>query len=434
MEIARKHISALQSLAVSTMPETLTLKLTNMANGGDALGRDENGRVIFVPYTVPGEEVRVEITEDKERFAHGRLLEILQAVPERAEPRCPHFGVCGACQWQHIEYEAQLRYKRAIVRDQLARIGGMEEVVVRETLANPEPWSYSIDVSFSPTTGEEALGFWSPFLERVMPIEVCYIIRPQLLELFQDTDFAFPGLRRLTLRIGDDEALLMALEVDGLEPPELATDFPLSVAVVLPDGTAANLVGDNFLVQRVEGPYGEVRDFRVSAGSFFYPSPPATNKLVETVLQYAALQGGETVLDGYCGVGMLSAFLAGRAASVLGIEAAPDAVEDAAVNLDDLENVTLYQGALEEVLPEFTTRPDVMVVDPPPEGLSRDVVAMLGGAGLDRLIYVSSDVATLARDGRQLRQEGYRLVEVQPLDMLPQTYQVLTVSLWRFEE
>jgi len=415
------------------MPETLTLKLTDMANGGDALGRDEDGRVIFVPYTIPGEKVRVEITEDKERFAHGRLLELLEAAPERAEPRCPHFGVCGACQWQHISYEAQLRYKREIVRDQLARIGGMEAVTVRETLPNPEPWAYSIDVSFS-RTPEGELGFWSPFLEQVMPIEICHLIRPQLLELFQDTDLTFPELRRLTLRVGDDQALLMALEVEGLEPPELATDFPISVAVVLPDGTAANLVGDNFLVQQVEGPYGETRDFRVSAGSFFYPSPPATGKLVETVLQYASLQGGETVLDGYCGVGTLSAFLAGRAASVLGIEAAPDAVEDAAVNLDDLDNVTLYQGALEEVLPEFTTRPDVMVVDPPPEGLSRDVVAMLGGAGLDRVIYVSSDVATLARDGRQLRQEGYRLAEIQPIDMLPQTYQVLTVSLWRFEE
>lgn len=415
------------------MAETLTLQLTDMANGGDALGRDENGRVVFVPYTIPGEEARVEIVEDKGRFAHARALDVLQAAPERAEPRCPHFGVCGACQWQHIEYEAQLRYKQEIVRDQLARIGGMEDVVVQETLPNPEPWSYSIDVSFSPTP-ENELGFWSPFLKRVMPIEVCYIIRPQLLELFQDTDLAFPGLRRLTLRVGDDEALLMALEVEGLEPPELATDFPISVAVVLPDGTAVNLVGDNYLVQRVAGPYGEMRDFRVSAGSFFYPSPPATSKLVETVLRYAALQGGETVLDGFCGVGLFSAFLAGRAASVLGIEAAPDAVEDAAVNLDDLDNVSLYQGALEEVLPEFTVRPDVMVVDPPPEGLSRDVVEMLGGAELDRLIYVSSDVATLARDGRQLRQEGYRLAEIQPIDMLPQTYQVLTVSLWRFGE
>lgn len=397
-----------------------------MAHGGDALGRDENGRVIFVPYAIPGEKVRVEIVDDQERFAHARLLDVLEPAAERFEPRCPHFGVCGACHWQHMTYEAQLKYKEEVVIDQLQRIGHLQDANVRPTLANPEPWTYGVDVSFSPTPNGEKLGFWSPVMEQVMAIEECHIIRPLLLELLQDLDLAFPGLRRLTLRVGDDEAMLVALEVEGLEPPELVTDFPVSVTVLLPDGTAANLVGDNHVVQAVKG-----RDFRVSAGSFFYTSPPAAALLVDTVLRHAALTGAETVLDAYCGVGMLTSFLADDAAQVIGVEAAPDAVADAALNLEDAGSAVLYEGSVEAVLLEIALRPEVMVVDPPADGLSRDVVEMLEVAELERLIYVSSDPATLARDARQLRDGGYELVEVQPIDMLPQTFRVLTVSLWQ---
>ena len=400
-----------------------------MAHGGDALGRDETGRVIFVPFTIPGEKASVEIVDDQERFAHARLLDLLEPSGERAEPRCPHFGVCGACHWQHIEYEAQLKYKQEVVKDQLQRIGRLQDVEVEPTLANPEPWSYGVDVSFSPTPDGENLGFWSPILEQVMAIEECHIIRPLLLELFQDLDMAFPGLRRLTLRVGDDEALLVALEVEDLEPPELVTDFPVSVALLLPDGTAANLVGDNHIVQAVKG-----RDFRVSAGSFFYASPPAAALLVDVVRGYAALTGAETVLDAYCGVGTLAAFLADDAAQVIGIEAAPDAVADAAANLEDSASAVLYEGSVEAVLPEIAVRPEVMIVDPPADGLSREVVEMLEVAELGRLIYVSSDPATLARDARQLHDGGYELVEVQPIDMLPQTFRVLTVSLWRYPD
>ena len=404
--------------------EELTLQLTDIANGGDALGRDENGRVIFVPFTIPGERVRVEIVEDKVRFAHARLLEVLAPSAERVVPRCPHFGSCGICHWEHIDYQAQLNYKRAIVVDQLARIGHMEDVEVRPTLANPEPYQYRTDISFSPTAGEE-LGFWSPYRGEVIPIEACYIMRAPLLELFQDVDLALPGLRRLTLRLGDDGALLVALETEQVDPPQLAIDFPVSVAMVLPDGSAANLVGDNYVVKSVKG-----RDFRVSAGSFFYPSPPATAALIDTVMALADLHGSETVLEAYSGVGTLTAFLAEQATEMIAVEVAPDAVGDAVVNLQDTENVAMYEGTVEEVLPQIKLYVDLMVVDPPPEGLSRRAVTLIKTIAPPRLIYVSSDVATMARDGRQLSQAGYVAEVVQPIDMQPQTSHVLTVSLW----
>lgn len=405
--------------------DTITLQLTDIANGGDALGRDDGGRVIFVPFALPGERAAVSIAEDKGRFAHGRLVELLQAAPARVEPRCPHFGVCGGCHWQHAAYEQQLAFKQAITRDQLARIGRIASAPVQPTLPNPEPWRYSMDVSFSPTP-EGGLGFWSPELQQVMDIEVCYLIRPILEELFQDIDAAFPGLRRATLRAGDDDALLLALEVEEAEPPELSTDFPVSVAVVLPDGAAANLIGDNYVVRAVAG-----HDFRISAGSFFYPSPAAAELLVETVLRMAALTGDELVIDAYAGVGLLSAFLAEQAAEVAAAEAAPDAVEDFAANLAATENVSLYHGLVEEALPALGLQPELLVVDPPAEGLSREMVEIIGAMRPDRLIYVSGDVATLARDARQLTAEGLELAAVQPIDMMPQTFHTLTVSLWR---
>jgi 23S rRNA (uracil1939-C5)-methyltransferase len=405
--------------------ETVTLQLTAIANGGDALGRDAGGRVIFVPYTLPGERVEAAIEVDRGRFAHGRLVELLEASPTRTEPRCPHFGLCGGCQWQHTTYEKQLAFKESIVRDQLARIGHLEDVQVRPTLPNPEPWRYSMDVTFSPTEAG-GLGFWSPALQQVMDIEVCYLIYPLLEALFHDIESAFPGLRRATLRLGDDEALLVALETDDVELPELVTDFPVSIALVLPDGAAANLVGDNYVVRRV----GE-QDFRVSAGTFFYSSPAAARVLVDTVLQLAALDGTELVIDAYCGAGMLTAFLAGQAAEVAAVEAAPDAVEDFAANLELTDNVSLYHGLVEEVLPILGLQPELLVVDPPADGLSRDMVEIIGAMKPDRLIYVGGDVATMARDARQLAQAGLQLLEVQPIDMMPQTYHTLTVSLWQ---
>jgi 23S rRNA (uracil1939-C5)-methyltransferase len=404
--------------------ETVTLALTGMANGGAALGRDQKGRVIFVPYAIPGETVRAEIVEDKGRFAQARLLEVISANPQRIQPRCAHFGTCGGCAFQHIQYEAQLAYKREVVRDQLQRIGRLNAANVCPVLPHPQPWAYRIDMTFSPTA-DNRLGLWSPSAGAVIPIHECHIAQPALMALFADIDLELPGMRSLTLRQGDDTSLLLALAVDSVEPPQLDTDIPVSVAMVLPDGEAANLIGDNFLVQRVRGV-----DFRVSAGCFFYPSPPMTAQLVEVVQDYAKLAGYEQVVDAYAGVGLFSAFLAPHAGAVSGIELNPDAIDDAAVNLAETENVSLFHGSVEEVLPHLSPAPEVMIVDPPANGLSQAAMAAIVASGPERLIYVSEDIATLARDSRQLAQQGYTLVEVQPLDMFPQSFAVLTVSLW----
>ena len=406
---------------------TIELSLSAMAHGGSAIGRDGDGRVVFVPLAIPGERAEIEIVEEKKRFSRGRLVSLLEPSASRVDPRCPHFGPCGGCQLQHIDYAAQLQIKESIVRDQLERIGKMEDAPVRPTLANPEPWAYAVEAHFG-LSPDGHLGFWSPDLGQIMAIESCYIIRPQLLELLQDIDLSLPELNVLTLGVGHDDSMLATIDLAEGEPPALKADFPVSSALIASDGRAVNLVGDNHLVQAVKG-----RDFRVTAGCFFWPSPPAATLLVDAVLRYAELGRAEMVLELFSGVGTLTAFLAPRAAEVTGVEVNPDAVADAAVNLDEFDNVTLFEGAAEEILPLLELDPDVVVVDPPPGGLPIPVLDLIVDLAAERIVYVSSEVATLARDGRRLGEAGYTFVEVQPVDMYPQTSRIQTVSAWKRE-
>lgn len=404
--------------------ETITLDLTEYANGGAAVGRAGRGRTVFVPYTIVGEKVRAQIHAQKNKVAHGRVLKLLQPSPDRVEARCPYFGECGGCHYQHMSYEAQLQAKWEIVRDQMERIGHIKAAPVLPVLPNPLPWAYQKEMVLSPAD-DTSLGFWFPWQKEVVPIDTCPISHPALLHLLEDVDLELPGLRKLSLRLGSDDALLAAVEVDEVEPPQLEVDFPLSVAIVLPDNTAVNLVGENFSLQTIKG-----RGFRLSAGVSFPVSPEGMALVVDTVCRYAGLTGSETVLDLYSGVGMLTSFLADQAAAVTAVEINPDAVADTAVNLD-ADNVSLYEGAVEAVLPQLSLQPDLLVAHPPAAGLSRAAMAHITALRPSRFVYVSSDIATFARDARQMNQAGYALVEIQPVDMRPQTYHMEIVGLWQ---
>lgn len=404
--------------------ESLILDLTGFANGGYAVGRAGRGRTVFVPFAIAGEKVKVEIHTEKNKVAYARLEQVLQASPDRVAPRCPHFGICGGCHFQHMTVQAQLRAKQQVVLDQMQRLGNVKNAPVAATLANPTPWAYGVEMVLSPAV-DGGLGYWSPLEKRVFSVEVCPITRPELVELRHDIDLELPGLRKLTLRRGDDEALLAAVEVEGVEPPQLEADFPISAAIVLPDATAVNLVGDNFIINAVKG-----RDFRVSAGCYLPPSPAGMELVVDTVLRYARLTSTERVLELYSGVGTLTAFLAAQAAQLVAVEKNPDAVADTAVNVD-ADNVSLYEGQVEDVLPQLDIKPDVLVLNPPKEGLSREAAKLVGQLRPSRIIYAASDIATFARDGRVFTRSGYQLVEIQPIDMRPQTFHVDVVGAWQ---
>ncbi|MBI5290754.1 MAG: class I SAM-dependent RNA methyltransferase [Chloroflexi bacterium] len=407
----------------------LDLTLATMSNGPAAIGRAE-GRAVFVPYTIPGETVRVELNEEKPGYARARLLEVLTPSPERAPAPCPHFGpeACGGCHWQHMSYPAQLKYKQQIVADQLARIGGIAAPNVLPAAPGADPFHYRNHVQFS-QTAEGKLGFMSASSNTVLPISECPIARPEIMSVFAQLDLEKVDADRVSLRVGGDGEVMLIFESETGEPPDVELDLPISVASVDRQGNAFTLVGDDHLVQEIKG-----RPFRVSAGSFFQVNAAMARTLVDVALDALALRGGETVLDLYCGVGLFSAFIAPLAGRVIGVESAPSAVADAAANLDEFDNVELYESSVElamsHLINSHTPTPSRIVLDPPRAGCDKRVIEHLLALAAPRLVYVSCDPATLARDAKRLIAGGYRLVSAQPLDMFPQTHHVETVALF----
>jgi 23S rRNA (uracil1939-C5)-methyltransferase len=402
------------------------LQLTTIAHGGAALGRHE-GRVIFVPYALPGEAARVEITEDKGRYAFARLVEVIEPSPDRVAPPCPYFGPagCGGCQWQHVDYQAQLRFKTEIVADQLARIGGIADAVVHPVLPDSSGWAYRNHAQFH-SAPEGGLGFQAAASNDTVVIDECLILHPLLAELYATLDLELEGLLRLSLRAGTETGdRMLVFEMAQDLPPALESDLPVSCVMLLSDGQHANLIGHNHITETVAD-----RTYRISAPSFFQVNTPQAAQLVRLVLEYLDLQGGETVLDGYCGVGLFTAHLAQRAGLVVGVEVAPAAIADLLENTAEFDNVDVVEGVVEAVLPELDEPLDAAVIDPPRAGVDRFALDALVERQPARLVYVSCDPATLARDAKRLARAGYRLVEVQPVDLFPQTYHVECVALF----
>ena len=412
----------------------ITLTITALSHAAEGIGRHE-GRAIFVPHALPGEIVRAEIVSEKKNFARARLLEIVTPAPERITPPCPHFpsppsamgergeGVwgCGGCQLQHLAYPAQLAFKQQTVLEQFRRVGGFSAPPVRAVLPSPSPFHYRNHVQFS-LTPQGALGFQASGSNTVIPIRECHLLNPALEELRQHlTIESAPELERLTLRANADDALIV-FESES-DAPDLELDMPVAAALLRPNGASYTLAERDYLIETVRG-----RDFKISAGSFFQVNTAQAEALVELVLGALALTGHETVLDVYSGVGLFSAFIAPRAVRVIGIESFAPAVRDAVNNLDEFDNIELYEAAAEDVLPALEVTPDAVVLDPPRAGCAPAVLDALIACGANVIVYVSCDPATLARDAKRLCASGFALDWVQPVDMFPQTYHIECVA------
>jgi 23S rRNA (uracil1939-C5)-methyltransferase len=414
------------------MPETITLQLTAMAHGGSALGRCEGdgplaGRVLFVPFAIPGETVRVEVVEAHTRWARARLLEVLEPSPHRVEPPCPYFGPgqCGGCHFQHIAYEAQAEFKHDVVKDQLARVGGLQQVSVQDIIGAAEPWSYRNHVQFH-LSPDGKLGFLEAESHRVVPVKECLILDPLLDDLWAALDMQWPQLQLLSLRCGSATDDRMAIfELHHYEDFGIEVDFPVSCVLLLADGEAVVLMGDSYLTEHVGN-----RDYRISAGSFFQVNTAGAEALVALVRGLLDPQGDETLLDLYCGVGLFGLDLADGVKRVLGVEADPSATADFEYNARGLEHVQLLEGTTQAVLPQITEPVDLLVLDPPRAGAGAEVVDEIQRLSPGRIVYVSCDPATLARDARRLTDGGYRLKTVQPVDLFPQTYHIESVALF----
>jgi 23S rRNA (uracil1939-C5)-methyltransferase len=407
-------------------PPTYEVTMTALIYGGEALGRLPDGKAVFVPYLLPGERARVQIVEEKRGYARAELLDLLEASPDRINPLCAHFFICGGCHYQHMPYERQLEAKAAILKDQLERIGRLDDPPVQPAVPSPEPYYYRNHVQFH-LTPEGQLGYHHARSGQVFAISECHLPEPPLNALWPQLDIEpISGLDCVRLRLGDEGDILLALESEEPALPEFSVeDLPISVVHLSPAG-AQVLAGSDTIFITVLG-----RTFRISAESFFQVNTPMATAMVEHVLDRLELDRLMTLLDVYAGVGLFSAFLAEEVGELVAIESSPAASEDFAANLAEFDNVSLYEAPAEEVLPVLAAQPQVILVDPPRAGLDRQALDAIVDMSPPTLVYVSCDPATLARDARRLAAGGYRLDQITPFDLFPQTYHIESISFWR---
>lgn len=408
--------------------DLLTVKLEKLTYGGDALGRLSDGRAVFVPFALPGETVRIHSVNEKRGHVRAELVEVLEPSPERIAPKCKHFGVCGGCHYQHLPYQAQLSAKTEILRDQLRRIGKIENPPVKQIVPSSTEWNYRNHVQFH-LTRDGKLGYIDAQCRSVIPISECHLPELPLNILWPSLEFdPGLGLERVSLRLGVDDETMLVLESESPETPELELEANLSV-VHLTDNDVVVMAGDDHLTMRVNDRVND-RLFHVSAASFFQVNTEMAGKMAAHLLAHLRVSPATTLLDVYCGVGLFSAFFAPRLGRLIGIESSPSACEDFAVNLDEFDNVELYEAPAEDVLPALDVKPDIAIVDPPRAGLEKRSLDALLARGPARIAYVSCDPSTLARDAARLIAGCYRLVQVTPFDLFPQTYHIESISIF----
>ena len=417
-----------ENMAQQPSDRIVDVEFTSLVYGGDALARLPDGRVLFVPFALPGEKGRVRIVEERRGYLRGELISISNPAPERIEPRCRHFGICGGCYYQHIAYDRQLEVKRGILEEQLQRLANIQNPPVERMIPSPNAWNYRNTLQFHlDRTGH--LGYQRASSHEVVAITECHMPESDLNEIWPKLDTeSLPEISRIILRQGQDDDVLLILEGHGQSIPVFSTELSLSSVFIGPSDKVI-LAGDDHLFIKVNG-----RLFRVSAGSFFQVNIPVASAMVDYLVKNLPINPNITVMDLYCGVGLFSAFLASKVKKCIGIEVAEEACEDFAFNLDEFNNVELYQGTAGGILPSLSYRPEVIIVDPPRSGLEPVAINSIIGLRPGSLAYVSCDPATLSRDAKRLLAAGYKLTKITPFDMFPQTYHIESISLFTINE
>jgi 23S rRNA (uracil1939-C5)-methyltransferase len=436
--------------------------IEDMSEEGEGIGKVE-GYTLFIKDAVIGDLVRARVMKTKKTYGYARLMEVVTPSAHRVEPVCPVAVPCGGCQLQCLSYDRQLTFKEEKVRSQLRRIGGFADPPVRPVIGMEHPYGYRNKAQFPISRSRDGriiAGFYAGRTHSVIETPHCYLGSPVNdevlrviirwmeecgIEPYDET--AHRGLvRHVLIRTGEKGQVLVCLVINGRVLPhqkELAAGLervPGMASVsynintertnVILGPEVKHLYGDGYITDTI----GENR-YRISPQSFYQVNPEQTARLYDTALRYAGLTGRETVWDLYCGTGTITLFLARRAREVYGVEIVPAAVEDAVANaaMNGIENAHFYTGRAEEVLPalyeEKGVQADVIVVDPPRKGCDGALIQTILKMEPERVVYVSCNPATLARDLKILCEEKYELSEVQPVDMFAQTAGVETVCL-----
>lgn len=450
--------------------DVFTVTIEDMGEDGAGIGKTD-GYTWFIKDALIGDVIQASVMKMKKNYGFARLVKILEPAPGRVEARCPVARACGGCQLQELDYREQLRFKERKVYNHLKRIGGMDRlflpedrekaagvldaVVMEPIIGMEDPWRYRNKAQYPVGLGKDgqpAAGFYAGRTHSLIPAPGLDCLlgcqeNKELLKIILDfmkeykipsyDEAAHQGLvRHVLLRKGfSSGGLMVCLVINGEELPhggELAerlreagvSSVSYSVNMertnVIMGTRIVNLYGPGYITDTI----GDI-EYRISPLSFYQVNPVQTEKLYGTALEFADLSGGETVWDLYCGIGTISSFLAKKAGKVYGVEIIPQAIEDARENArrNGIENVEFFVGKAEEVLPEQYERnhvhADVIVVDPPRKGCDPVCLETILKMAPERVVYVSCDSATLARDVKFLEENGYRATRVRPVDMFP---------------
>ena len=383
--------------------QRLRLSTEQWGGQGEALARHD-GRQVLVIGAIPGEDVVVEVIKDRRSFLAARVVEVLAASPHRVAAPCPYFGPCTGCQWQHVDYRYQLELKRQRVGEALDRAGGFEAAAVSPTVPSPEQYGYRNHARLT-VQHDGSLGFVNRLSRRFVLINKCLLMHTWINEALEKLQGRCGETTQLSLRYGTNTGDFL------IQPALRNADVPFPT-------------GQKHLREALDG-----RVFRVASPSFFQVNTRQAEQVVDIVRDALCLSGDELVVDAYAGVGTFSISLAPHVGRVIAIEEAASAVEDAVESAGGLGNIEFLTGKTEEVLPHIEQRVHAVILDPPRVGCARAALEALIKLSPERVVYVSCDPDSLARDLKVLCQEGpYRLESVQPVDMFPQTHHVECVA------
>ena len=454
--------------------ETAVIEITDIGVNGEGIGKVD-GYTLFVKDAVIGDKAEVKVMKAKKNYGYARLMRVIEPSADRVEPRCAFARKCGGCQIQEMSYERQLAFKEQKVRGNLERLGGFDREMLDQVMepirGMDNPFGYRNKAQFPFGTDKEGnpvTGFYAGRTHDIIANTDCALgvpVNQEILEIILDfmkaegvpayDEKTGKGLiRHALIRYGfTTKEIMVCLVVNGRKIPGVeglvkkltAIDGMTSISIS-PNTRQTNVImGDTYEVLWGQGfitdYIGNVR-YQISPLSFYQVNPVQTEKLYSQALEYADLKGGETVWDLYCGIGTISLFLAEKAGQVYGVEIVPQAIDDARKNaeINGITNAEFFVGKAEEVLPEYyedyarqhggeKARADVIVVDPPRKGCDQALLETIVKMAPGRVVYVSCDSATLARDLKYLCGEGYVLEKVRPVDMFPETVHVETVVL-----
>ncbi|WP_028784694.1 23S rRNA (uracil(1939)-C(5))-methyltransferase RlmD [Thalassobacillus devorans] len=441
--------------------QTVELTFEDLTHEGDGVGKID-GYPLFVPYGLPGEKATVKVVKVKKNFGFGKLLDLHEKNPERVDPPCNVFFQCGGCQIQHMSYDMQLKMKQKQVKDAMRKIGHLEHVPVHQVRGMKDPWRYrnKVQMPVGERDGRLVAGFYQKRSHNIIDMDTCVVqdeSNDRMVEAVRriaerygvrsyDEENNRGVLRHIMVRTGQNTKDVMVVLVTRTKKlpnqdeiiDEIRDAFPSVKSIVQnvnPKRTNVVLGDDTKVLYGEEYIYDTIGDinFAISPESFYQVNPTQTKTLYDQALEYAALSGKEQVIDAYCGIGTISLFLARNARKVYGVEVVPEAVADAKANakLNHIENAEFYVGQAEKVMPWWKSQglnPDVIVVDPPRKGCDEQLLQSMLDMNPERIVYVSCNPSTLARDLRILEDGGYETKEIQPVDMFPQTSHVECVS------